>query len=1690
MRPILKSPLYFLAILTGCLIFLSSPALSEESYRFERMWPTLLQPWYFNHPSDLAIDNNGFIYVVDHENHFIQKFTLDGQFVAKWGSEGKFATTTEVTADGILQYPDGIAIDNKGVIYVADALNNRIQKFTADGQFVAKWGSEGTGDSQFNLPSAIAIDKNGFVYVADTNNHRIQRFTVDGEFVAKWGSEGSDDAQFNEPKGVAIDINGFVYIADHRNNRIQKFTLDGEFIGKWGSEGIGNGQFRYPEGIALDNNGFVYVTDRNNHRIQKFTSDGEFIGKWGNQGSASSQFQYPEGIAIDSDGSVYIADAYNHCVQKFTSDGQFVARWGSQGSGVGQFRSPGGVVLHNNGFLYVADTDNNRIQKFMPDGQTVYEWGSYGENDGQFKEPKGIAVDINGFIYVADYGNKRIQKFTSDGEFISKWGSQGDGDGQFMCPDYITVDINGFVYVCDCANNIQKFTSDGQFVTGDYGGNLNYYPYNIAADHNGFIYVTTLANRIYKFSSGGDLITTWGNPGSDDGQLYIPWGITVDSRGLIYIADGKHRIQKFSPSGEFIGSFGKAGCDPGYLHNPIFLSASIDGKVYVSDVENNRLQIFRAGLPTDKKMKALIVVGGSSVNNGIWDATQVNANLAYRALSYQGLTKDEIYYLSENPTGEGNINASPTADELQQSITNWANDADRFVIYLTDHGGNGTFRLNSGETLSASELDSWLDTLQENTDTEVTVIYDACQSGSFVPSLTPPPGKKRTVIASSASDEPAYFISKGAISFSNYFWTRIFAGDDIKEAFEFADQAMGGLQHAVIDVNGNGIGNESGETDMLRSIYIGNGTDMYPQNPVTATVSSPQTVSGTDSALLYASGVTDKDGIARVWAVICPPENAGPADKPVTALPELDLLSVGNDRYENTYDGFHTNGTYRIAIYAMDRIGYISAPTFTTVEVANPPRRKAVIVAGGPGYHEFWPAAENIGVSAYEALKSQGYEDDDIYFMSPVTFSAGVDGLPSLSNLEYAVGGWTERNGWDLVIYMMGKDQAGDFQISETESLSPAAFDQWLDKLQETLPGSVTVVYDACRSGVFLSSLTAPEGKERFLISGASGEQCASFSEDGAVSFSAFFWERISEGMNIRDAFVWSQQAVKYLGRCSGEDQIPALDDNGNGIFNEKSDGRLAKDHTIGSGVVLEMNIPVIGSVSPYQILNGETSAAISAENVTATGTIDKVLAVIVPPGGMPSGTTELPTIELLPAGDGRYEGIYQDFTRKGIYRISVYATETDGDISQPKVTEIEQTVGTEEPAFSGGVFTAGETGIFQAEYLYDGGSYEGELSVFSLAGMEEFPPGSPEFIREAARRAVSDSELGHIIVSDPAEGARFDGSVSSEGKMWNSGWFRGEKSLQMNPGEQFAMMLVPNAKTETLLQNPGTADSAKRPLFSLVSPNTNYGMNMGQIADVDGRGGAFVFEDMEISRSDRDYDDLIFRITGASADNIPSMDSLLTGDMPDWRKDTELGELIMTHLEICETDMPRLSVTMSGTADLLAYDSAGKVIGKEGGDIPGSLFGIDDEGRSFISLPLSEDGADSYRLVLRSAVAQTCELTATTYFGDTEISSETITVAIEDHQVLKADVPVLAFGDGPSVEFGEFEIPTDADGNPLFHDFDGDGDIDDEDIARVYSLWNICEGDPLFDPFYDLDDDGCITILDITPVVNSKYVP
>ncbi|MBD3561222.1 S8 family serine peptidase, partial [Planktothrix sp. FACHB-1355] len=209
------------------------------------------------------------------------------------------------------------------------------------------------------------------------------------------------------------------------------------------------------------------------------------------------------------------------------------------------------------------------------------------------------------------------------------------------------------------------------------------------------------------------------------------------------------------------------------------------------------------------------------------------------------------------------------------------------------------------------------------------------------------------------------------------------------------------------------------------------------------------------------------------------------------------------------------------------------------------------------------------------------------------------------------------------------------------------------------------------------------------------------------------------------------------------------------------------------------------------------------------------------------------------------------------------------------------------------GFFTVGQTGQVGVDYLTDGGSYQGELGIFSLTGIETFIPGSEAFTKEVARRILSNSIEGHIVITDTTEGARFSPTFPW-GDNHNRGEYKGIKTFAMKPGDKFGFMLVPNGSVQEVFSNPNIG-GAKRPLFSIATANPLDDFYVGQIADVIGDGKTFVMEDKRVdSGSDKDYNDIIFRVTGATGIAI-KLDEVIA-PAKDWR-DTKVGEDLRNYI-------------------------------------------------------------------------------------------------------------------------------------------------------------------------------------------------
>jgi DNA-binding beta-propeller fold protein YncE len=261
-----------------------------------------------------------------------------------------------------LDDPSDLAVDAEGRIWVVDASRGTIDIFASDGTFLESWGDPGAGDGQFSFSSGIhpyssgdiAFGPDGSIYVVDTGNVRVQKFAPDRRFLLSWGGEGEADGQFLQPVGIAVDRAGMVYVSDEQRAIIQIFDGEGRFLNAFGGLGVEEGQLILPQGIALDPRGLLWVVDRGNNRLQQFDAEGNVHAVVGTVGFDEGEFNQPHDIAVDSLGRVYVAEEGMSRVQVLDQDGRALAS--VEGYADNSLFSPLGVAIAPDGTVYVTDT--------------------------------------------------------------------------------------------------------------------------------------------------------------------------------------------------------------------------------------------------------------------------------------------------------------------------------------------------------------------------------------------------------------------------------------------------------------------------------------------------------------------------------------------------------------------------------------------------------------------------------------------------------------------------------------------------------------------------------------------------------------------------------------------------------------------------------------------------------------------------------------------------------------------------------------------------------------------------------------------------------------------------------------------------------------------------------------------------------------------------------------------------------------------------------------------------------------------------------------------------------------------------------------------------------------------------------------------------------------------------------------
>jgi DNA-binding beta-propeller fold protein YncE len=273
--------------------------------------------------------------------------------VNTWGGYG--------TAPGQFVEPSSVELDSAGFVYVAGH-EDRVQKFTRDGELVNIWGTHGTGDGQFNHPHGLAIDRarGDLIYVGDQENGRMQVFTPDGAFVRLW-----TDLQFQHIHDVGIDpTSGDVFIGDYELDVLQRFTSTGDPVVVLGGTGNQPGKFNGIWGVSTDSAGNIYVADSFNRRIQKLSPAGEFITQWSDY--AGTRFQKPTGVFVDARDVIYVCDSLAESVLLFDGDGAFLEQWHMRDV-LGETSEPEDIVLDPTGeHIYVVEVRSHRVHYLNP----------------------------------------------------------------------------------------------------------------------------------------------------------------------------------------------------------------------------------------------------------------------------------------------------------------------------------------------------------------------------------------------------------------------------------------------------------------------------------------------------------------------------------------------------------------------------------------------------------------------------------------------------------------------------------------------------------------------------------------------------------------------------------------------------------------------------------------------------------------------------------------------------------------------------------------------------------------------------------------------------------------------------------------------------------------------------------------------------------------------------------------------------------------------------------------------------------------------------------------------------------------------------------------------------------------------------------------------------------------------------
>lgn len=407
----------------------------------------------------IDVGSDGRVYLADAVNRRVQVLSPDGTLIRSIGTSGEADVPGALSGD----LRSVVVDDEAGRLYVVDAVQDQVEVFDLDGRPLLQIGGHGTEPGRLVAPRQLAFGPEGDLWVSEYGNYRIQAF--DPLTGASRGVEPTPlperpGGQLGQPRDVGVDpATGEVWVADSWNQRFCRYAADGTWTGCWG--GRGNTPpygVKYPRGIAVDAARHrVWVSNNAGGTIFVYDDEAGFLFQVGEEGNRRNNepgmLEKPFGMAFGS-GYAYVADPGSTYENSSAQVKVLDADTGAQVATIAR-NARTVAVDEATGLVYVADTGTNqqKIYVYGPTGgPALRSFGGRGTAAGKFTGLWGVTVS-DGVVYATDEAQSRVQAFTTGGAFLGRWGSVGSGPLQLRNPAGITHDAAGLLYVADSSND-------------------------------------------------------------------------------------------------------------------------------------------------------------------------------------------------------------------------------------------------------------------------------------------------------------------------------------------------------------------------------------------------------------------------------------------------------------------------------------------------------------------------------------------------------------------------------------------------------------------------------------------------------------------------------------------------------------------------------------------------------------------------------------------------------------------------------------------------------------------------------------------------------------------------------------------------------------------------------------------------------------------------------------------------------------------------------------------------------------------------------------------------------------------------------------------------------------------------------------------------------------------------------------